>query len=130
MRARKRPEAPTFLLGWGHRLEGHRVSRLNRDSGVGACPTTSPGRRRLPSGPGLETFPGRLGSFTLGRHTLGKVRGHRRSQRPLDGLRSLSGRASAESVWSEQPQGAEPSPAAHWPPEISGCRYGDALLAE
>lgn len=97
MRARKRPEAPTFLLGWGHRLEGRRVSRLNRDSGVGTCPTTSPGWRRLPSGPGLETFPGRLGSFTLGRHTLGKVRGNRRSQRPLDGLRSLPGRAPGES---------------------------------
>lgn len=30
MRARKRPEAPTFLLGWGHRLEGRRVSRLKQ----------------------------------------------------------------------------------------------------
>ena len=44
VRVRMRPEAPTFLPGWGHRPEGRSVSRLNRDSGVGACPTTSPGR--------------------------------------------------------------------------------------
>lgn len=50
----------------------------------------------LRPGPG-DLLPGRLSLSTLGRHTLGKVRGHGRSQRPLDGLGSLSGGAPAES---------------------------------
>ena len=80
------------------------------------------------SGPCLETFPGRLSLSTLGRH--GKVRGHRRSQRPLDGLGSLSGRAPAESSLEWATPGVRSPRLRLIGRQRSVCRYGDALFSE
>lgn len=133
LRVRTRPEAPTSLPGWGHRRraalclppqQGQRGGGLSHH--LPKTNTPSP-----PSGPGLETFfPGRLSSSTLGRHTLGKVRGHGWSQRPLDGLGNLSGVAPAESKLEGATPGVQSPRLWLIGRQRSLCRHGDASFSE